>query len=354
MYDFTHCLSDSIEGITHSLCTLEFEVHRPIYDWYVDQVEAPCHPQQIEFARLNLNYTVLSKRLLLQLVNEGLVSDWDDPRMPTISGLRRRGYTPEAIKNFCDAIGIAKRNSTVDVALLEYHIRQELNKHSPRVMGVLKPLKVVIENYSEGKTEELDAINNPEDENAGTRKVPFSRELYIEQDDFMEDPPKKFFRLAPGREVRLRYAYFIKCESVVKDPKTGEITELRCTYDPETRGGNAPDGRKVKATMHWVSLTDAIDAEVRLYDRLFNGEDPMDVPEGQDFHANMNPKSLEVLTGCKLEPSLANAKPGERFQFERMGYFCVDTKDSKPRNPVFNRTVTLRDTWLKIQKASQK
>ncbi len=354
MYDYTHCLSDAIEEITHSLCTLEFEVHRPIYDWIIDEVGTPCKPRQIEFARLNLSYTVLSKRLLLQLVNEGLVSSWDDPRMPTIAGLRRRGYTPTAIRNFCDQIGVAKRNSIVDVALLEHYLREDLNKTSPRVMGVLNPLKVVIENYPEGQSEELDAVNNPGDESAGTRKVPFSKTLYIERDDFMEEPPKKFFRLGPGREVRLRYAYFITCKSVVKDPKTGEITELRCTYDPATKGGNAPDGRKVKATLHWVSAEHAIDAEVRLYDRLFQSENPMDVPDGQDFHANMNPKSLEVLTDCKLEPSLASARPGDRFQFERMGYFCVDTKESADDQPVFNRTVTLRDTWARMQKAKKK
>lgn len=349
-YDYTHCLSDAIEEITHSLCTLEFEDHRPIYDWIINEVDTPHKPRQIEFARLNLSYTVLSKRLLLQLVNEGLVSGWDDPRMPTIAGFRRRGYTPAAIREFCDRIGVAKRNSVVDVALLEHCIRDDLNKTSPRVMAVLNPLKVVINNYPEDKEEELDAVNNPEDESAGTRKVPFSKVIYIERDDFMEEPPKKFFRLAPGREVRLRYAYFIKCESIVKDPKTGEITELHCTYDPETRGGNAPDGRKVKATIHWVSAKHAVGAEVRLYDRLFEKEDPMDVPEGEDFHANMNKDSLKVLTQCKLEPSLANAKPGERFQFERMGYFCVDKKDSTEGSPVFNRTVTLRDTWAKLQK----
>jgi len=353
MYDYTHCLSDAIEEITHSLCTLEFEVHRPIYDWIVDEVDTPSKPRQIEFARLNLSYTVLSKRLLLQLVNEGLVGGWDDPRMPTIAGLRRRGYTSTAIRNFCDQIGVAKRNSIVDVALLEHYLREDLNKTSARVMAVLNPLKVVIENYPEGGSEELDAVNNPGDESAGTRKVPFSKTLYIEREDFMEEPPKKFFRLAPGREVRLRYAYFIKCESVVKDPKTGEVTELRCTYDPATKGGNAPDGRKVKATLHWVSAEHAIDTEVRLYDRLFQNEDPMDVPEGQDFHTNMNPNSLEVLAHAKLEPSLASAKPGDRVQFERMGYFCVDTKDSASGKPVFNRTVTLRDTWARMQKSKK-
>ena len=349
-YDYTHCLSDAIEEITHSLCTLEFEDHRPIYDWILDEVETPCHPQQIEFARLNLSYTVLSKRLLLQLVEEGLVSGWDDPRMPTISGFRRRGYTPESIRTFCDRIGLAKRNSIVDIALLEHCIREDLNKSSPRVMAVLNPLKVVIENYPDDKSEELDAVNNPEDEKAGTRKVPFSKTLYIEREDFMEDPPKKFFRLAPGREVRLRYAYFIKCESVVKDPKTGEITELKCTFDPATKGGNSPDGRKVKATLHWVSAKHSIDTEVRFFDRLFNKEDPLNIPEGEDFHTNINPNSLTVLKDCKLEPSLANAKTGERFQFERMGYFCVDEKDSTKGKPVFNRTVTLRDTWQRIQK----
>ena len=348
MYDFAHCLSDAIEGITHSLCTLEFENNRPLYDWILDHVSAPCHPQQIEFARLNLSYTVLSKRKLLKLVEEGHVSGWDDPRMPTISGLRRRGYTPESIRNFCDRIGVAKVNSVVDVELLEHSIREDLNKRAPRVMGVLRPLKVVIENYPEGQTEELDAINNPEDPSAGTRKVPFSRVIYIERDDFMENPPKKFYRLAPGREVRLRYAYFITCTDVIKDPETGEITELRCTYDPASRGGNSPDGRKVKATLHWVSAEHAIDAEVRLYDRLFLKRDPDDVPEGQDFTANLNPKSLEILENCKLEPSLKSAKAGERFQFERLGYFCVDP-DSTPEKPVFNRTVTLRDTWAKIR-----
>jgi len=350
MYDFAHCLEDAIEGITHSLCTLEFEDHRPLYDWYLDELKTPCHPRQIEFARLNLTYTVMSKRKLLELVEEKRVNGWDDPRLPTIAGLRRRGYTPAAIQNFCDRIGVAKRDSTVDVALLEYCIRDELNKTAPRVMGVLHPLKVVIENYPEGQEEEHEAINNPEDENAGTRRVPFSKILYIERDDFMENPPKKFFRLAPGREVRLRYAYFVKCTDVVKDPATGELSEIKCTYDPNTKGGNAPDGRKVKATIHWVSAKHAIDAEVRLYDRLFNMENPM---EGPDFHENLNSDSLETIPHAKLEPSLENARPGERYQFERTGYFFVDPKDSKEKKPVFNRIVTLKDTWMKIQKAGR-
>jgi glutaminyl-tRNA synthetase len=346
MYDYTHGQSDSIEGITHSICTLEFEDHRPLYDWFLDELEV-YHPQQIEFARLNLNFTVMSKRKLLQLVEEGYVSGWDDPRMPTICGLRRRGYTPESIRTFSDRIGVAKKESTVDMALLEFCIREDLNRHAPRVMAVLRPLKVVIENYPEDQVEELDAVNNPEDYSMGTRKVPFSRVLYIERDDFMENPPKKFFRLAPGREVRLRYAYFIKCVGVVKDEKTGEIVELRCTYDPATRGGYAPDGRNVKATLHWVSAAHAIPAEVRLYDRLFTVENPLGM-DG-DFKDYLNPLSLEVLTGCLLEPGLAHAEPGYRCQFERLGYFVVDTKDSKPGKPVFNRTVTLKDQWEKIK-----
>ncbi len=353
MYDFTHCLSDSIEGITHSICTLEFEINRALYDWVLDQLEV-YHPQQIEFARLNLSFTVLSKRKLIRLVEEGHVSGWDDPRMPTISGVRRRGYTPEAIRNFCDRIGVAKADSMVDMALLEYCIREDLNKRAPRVMGVLRPLKVVIDNYPADQAEELEAINNPEDETMGTRRVPFSRELYIERDDFMEEPPKKFFRLAPGREVRLSYAYFIKCEEVVKEPDTGDIVELRCSYDPQTRGGNAPDGRKVKGTIHWVSAGHALPAEVRLYDHLFVKENPNEVEEGKDFTDYINPKSLEVLKDCRLEPGLAAAKPGYRCQFERLGYFCVDAKDSKPDALVFNRTVTLRDTWAKILKAQKK
>lgn len=353
MYDFTHCLSDSIEGITHSICTLEFEINRELYDWVLDWLEV-YHPQQIEFARLNLSHTVLSKRKLIRLVEDGYVAGWDDPRMPTISGLRRRGYTSEAIRNFCDRIGVAKADSMVDIALLEYCIREDLNKRAPRVMGVLRPLKVVIENYPEDKEEELEAINNPEDPSMGTRKVPFSRVLYIEQQDFMEDPPKKFFRLAPGREVRLRYAFFIKCIDVIKDPDTGDVIELRCTYDPATRGGDAPDGRKVKGTLHWVSEKHAIAAEVRLYDHLFVKENPNEVEEGKDFSAYLNPNSLEILKDCKLEPGLAKATPGDRFQFERLGYFCVDSKDSTADAPVFNRTVTLRDTWAKILKSHQK
>lgn len=348
MYDWAHGESDSIEGITHSICTLEFEIHRPLYDWYVEALGI-YHPQQIEFARLNLTYTVLSKRRLIQLVQEGHVNGWDDPRMPTISGVRRRGYTPEAIRKFCERIGVSKFNGVIDIAWLEDALREDLNKRAPRVMGVLRPLRVVVENYPEGQAEEMDAINNPEDPAAGTRKVPFSRVLYIEQDDFRENPPKDFFRLAPGREVRFRYAYFIKCVGVVKDETTGQVVELRCTYDPATRGGDAPDGRKVKGTIHWVSAGHALDAEVRLYDHLFLKPDPDDVPEGQDYRANLNPNSLEVLTGCKLEPGLAGAAVGTRFQFERLGYFCVD-KDTAPGRLVFNRAVTLRDTWAKIQK----
>ncbi|MHC4109568.1 MAG: glutamine--tRNA ligase/YqeY domain fusion protein [Planctomycetota bacterium] len=349
-YDWAHGLEDSIEKITHSICTLEFENHRPLYDWFLDELGVH-HPQQIEFARLNLSYTVMSKRKLQQLVQDGLVSGWDDPRMPTICGLRRRGYTPESIRNFCKRIGVNKFNSTVDIALLEHCLREGLNKTSPRVMGVLRPLKVVIENYPEGQTEELEAVNNPEDAGAGTRKVPFSRELYIEQDDFMEEPPKKFYRLAPGREVRLRYAYFITCTDVVKDD-SGQIVELHCTYDPATRGGDAPDGRKVKSTLHWVSASHALEAEARLYDHLFSKEDPDDVAKGEDFKSNMNPNSLEILSSCCVEPSLSEAKPGSRYQFERLGYFCVDP-DSSGKKLVFNRTVTLRDTWAKIQKAQK-
>ena len=353
MYDFTHCLSDSIERITHSVCTLEFEINRELYDWVLDKLEV-YHPQQIEFARLNLSHTVLSKRKLIRLVEQGHVTAWDDPRMPSISGLRRRGYTPEAMRNFCERIGVAKADSMVDMALLEYCIREDLNKIVPRVMGVLNPLKVVIENYPEDKEEQLEAINNPEDATMGTRKIPFSRVLYIERDDFMEDPPKKFFRLAPGREVRLRYAYFVTCADVVKDPDSGEIIELRCTYDPETRGGDAPDGRKVKGTLHWVSAKHAIPAEVRLYNHLFVKENPNDTEEGKEFTDYLNPASLEILTECKLEPGLAKAAPGTRFQFERLGYFCVDSKDSSNDAPIFNRTVTLRDTWAKILKSQQK
>ena len=351
-YDWAHGQSDSIEGITHSICTLEFEVHRPLYDWMLDRLGIH-HPQQIEFARLSLSHTVLSKRKLLELVREGYVSGWDDPRMPTISGLRRRGYTPEAIRTFCDLIGVAKANSIVDLPLLEDCVREELNKWAPRVMGVLRPLRVVIVNYPEDKAEELEAINNPEDAGAGTRTVPFSRVLYIEREDFMEDPPKKFFRLAPGREVRLRYAYFIKCEEVVKDPGSGEVVELRCTYDPATRGGDSPDGRKVKATLHWVSAAHALPAEVRLYTTLFTKRDAGEVEEGADWKANLNPKSLEVLRGCRVEPSLKDAPPGARYQFERLGYFCADIRDSGNGGLVFNRTVTLRDPWANIRKAGR-
>ena len=352
MYDFTHGQSDSIERITHSICTVEFEDHRPLYDWYLDQLGV-YHPQQIEFARLNLTYTVLSKRRLIDLVELGCVSGWDDPRMPTISGMKRRGYTPKAIRDFCSRIGVSKTDSTVDIALLEYYVREDLNKRSPRVMGVLNPLRVVIDNYPEDRVEELDAVNNPEDPGMGTRKVPFSRVLYIEREDFLEEPPKKFFRLAPGREVRLRYAYFITCVKVVKDERTGEVIQLHCTYDPETRGGDSPDGRKVKATLHWVSAAHSLEAEVRLYDHLFTKENPMEVEEGSDWKDYLNPNSLETLTSCRVEPSLADASPGDRYQFERKGYFCVDP-DSSDEKPVFNRTVTLRDTWARIQKAQKK
>jgi glutaminyl-tRNA synthetase len=349
MYDWAHGLEDSIEGITHSICTLEFENHRPLYDWFLDQLGI-YHPRQIEFARLNLTYTVMSKRKLLRLVKENFVRGWDDPRMPTLRGLRRRGYSPEAIRNFCKVIGVNKFNSTVDYALLEHCLREDLNKTSLRVMAVLNPLKVVLTNYPDGQTEWLEAINNPEDPAAGTRQVPFSKVLYIERDDFMENPPKKFYRLAPGREVRLRYGYFIKCQEVVKD-SSGNIVELRCTYDPATRGGEAPDGRKVKATIHWVSAAHALDAEVRLYEHLFTKENPEDVPEGQDFTVNINPDSLKILTGCKVEPSLKTSKPFDRWQFERLGYFCTDP-DTRDGRLVFNRTVTLKDTWSKIlQKA---
>ncbi len=351
MYDFAHCLEDSIEGITHSLCSIEFENNRPLYDWFLDQLNIH-HPQQIEFARLNMTYTVMSKRKLLVLVKEGFVKSWDDPRMITLSGLRRRGYTPESIRNFCDRIGVAKADSTVDMALLEYFIREDMNKKAPRRMAVIHPLKVIIDNYPEDKVEEMEAINNPEDTSMGTRKVPFSKVLYIEREDFMEEPPKKFYRLAPGREVRLRYAYFIKCERVIKDNKTGEVIELHCTYDPATRGGSSPDGRKVKATLHWVSAIHASKAEVRLYDRLFSKEFPEEI-EGKDFTLNINPDSINILKSCRIEPSLENSKPGDKFQFERLGYFCVDP-DSTKKKLVFNRTVNLRDTWAKIQKAQQK
>ena len=344
MYDFTHCLSDAIEGITHSICTLEFENNRPLYDWILDRVFDGPHPQQIEFARLNLSYTLMSKRKLLNLIEKGIVDGWDDPRMPTLVGLRRRGYTPEAIRDFCDRIGVAKANSIVDVALLEHCIREDLNQRAPRTMAVLRPLKVVIKNYPEGKVEMLEAVNNPQDPSAGTRMIPFSREIYIEQEDFMEDPPRKFYRLAPGREVRLRFAYFITCTDVIKDDD-GNIVEIHCTYDPETKGGSAPDGRKVKATLHWVSAEHSLPAEVRMYDHLFTIEDPN---EG-DLYENVNPDSLEVLTNARVEPGMKDVESEDKFQFERQGYFCVD-RDSTPEKLVFNQTVALRDTWAKMQK----
>jgi glutaminyl-tRNA synthetase len=353
MYDWAHGQSDSIERITHSICTLEFENNRPLYDWFLDQLGI-YHPRQIEFARLNLTYTVMSKRKLLELVKGGYVDGWDDPRMPTLRGLRRRGYTPESIRNLCERVGVSKFPGTIEIAWLEDSIRADLNRRAPRVLAVLRPLRVVIDNYPEGKVEELEAVNNPEDPSAGTRQLPFARVIYIEQDDFMEEPPRKFFRLAPGREVRLRYAYFIKCERVVKDEKTGAVVELRCTYDPATRGGAAPDGRKVQGTIHWVSAAHALPAEVRLYDHLFRNPDPENVPEGTDYKVNLNPKSLETLTACQVEPSLAGAAPGSRYQFERQGYFCVDSKDSSGDRLVFNRTVSLRDSWAKIEKAAQK
>ncbi|MCP4650783.1 MAG: glutamine--tRNA ligase/YqeY domain fusion protein [PVC group bacterium] len=352
MYDFAHGLSDSMEGITHSICTLEFENHRPLYDWFLDALDIH-HPQQIEFARLSLNYTIMSKRKLLKLVEDGLVNGWDDPRMPTLCGLRRRGYTPESIRNFCKMIGVAKVNSKIDIAVLEKSIRDDLNKRASRVMAVLRPLKVVIENYPEDQTEELEAINNPEDDSMGTRKVPFSRELYIERDDFMEDPPKKFFRLAPGREVRLRYAYFITCKEVIRDENTGEIVELRCVYDPQTKGGDSPDGRKVKATLHWVAAAQAIKTEVRLYNHLFIKENPEDTEADADFTSNLNPESLETLNSCWIEPSVAGAIEGTRYQFERLGYFCIDP-DSSAQKMVFNRIASLRDTWAKVKKKEEK
>ncbi|NLY11054.1 MAG: glutamine--tRNA ligase/YqeY domain fusion protein [Firmicutes bacterium] len=348
MYDYTHCISDALEGITHSICTLEFEDHRPLYDWVLEQVDLGCHPQQIEFARLNLSYTVMSKRKLLRLVEGGYVSGWDDPRMPTIAGIRRRGYTPEAIRDFCERIGVAKNNSIVDIALLEHCVREDLNQKAPRVMGVLEPLKVVIENYPEGQVEMVEALNNPNDPDSGTRMVPFSREIYIERDDFMEDPPKKFHRMSPGKEVRLRYAYIVECTKVVKDEQTGEILEVHCTYDPETRGGAAPDGRKVRGTIHWVSAADCIDAEVRLYNNLFTKENPDEVEDEEGtFLDNINPESLVVLKGCKLEKSLLEAEIGKAYQFERQGYFCKD-KDSTEERTVFNRIVPLKDSWAKI------
>ncbi len=352
MYDYAHGQSDSIEQITHSICTLEFADHQPLYDWYIEQLG--IYPsKQYEFARLNLTHTVLSKRRLLTLVQQGVVSGWDDPRMPTLSGIRRRGYTPEAIRNFCDRIGVARTDGVVELSLLEHFVRDDLNRRAPRVMAVLRPLRVVIENYPDDLVEELDAVNNPEDPAMGSRKVPFSKVLYIEQEDFREDPPKQYYRLSPGREVRLRYAYFITCTGVVKDEQTGEVVELRCTYDPATHGGNAPDGRKVKSTIHWVSAAHAMEAEVRLYDHLFTEEDGNGESEGSDSTSSLNPNSLEILRGCKLEPSLSAAGPGDRFQFERLGYFCVDL-DSSEDNPLFNRTVTLRDTWAKIEKTLKK
>ncbi len=347
MYDYAHGQSDSLEKITHSICTLEFEDHRPLYNWYIEQLGI-FPSQQIEFDRLNVTYTLLSKRKLLQLVQEGRVRGWDDPRMPTLSGIRRRGYTPEALRNFCASIGVTKTNGTIELAMLEHFVREDLNKRARRVMAVLRPLKVVIDNYPEGQIDEMDAVNNPEDPAAGSRKVPFSRVLYIEQDDFREEPPKGYFRLSPGKEVRLRYGYFITAKSAVKNDK-GEVIEVHCTYDPATRGGNAPDGRKVKSTIHWVSAAHAVDSEVRVYDNLFTKEDPNEVAEGQDFAANLNPNSLEIVHGAKLEPSLAGAAVGARYQFERLGYFCVDL-DSKPGALVFNRTVALKDTWAKVEK----
>jgi glutaminyl-tRNA synthetase len=352
MYDFAHGQSDSIEGITHSLCTLEFENNRVLYNWYLDALGI-YHPQQIEFARLNLSHTVLSKRKLLELVREGHVAGWDDPRMPTIAGLRRRGYTPEAIRNFCRHIGVAKRNSTVDIALLEHFIREDLNMRAPRVMAVLRPLKVIITNYPEDRVEELQAVNNPEDPSAGTRSIPFTREIYIEEEDFREDPPKKFFRLAPGREVRLKHAYFIQCEKVIKDENSGQVLELHCTYDPETRSGSSPAGRKVKGTLHWVSAPRSIAAEVRLYDHLFTDANPGE-EDDKGLKEMINPQSLTTLTSCRIEPGLARAAPGTVYQFLRQGYFCLDPADSLPDRPVFNRTVSLRDTWAKIEQARQK
>ena len=349
LYDFAHGQSDSLEKVTHSICTLEFEDHRPLYNWFIEQLGI-FPSQQIEFDRLNLTYTLLSKRKLLQLVNDGHVRGWDDPRMPTLSGVRRRGYTPEALRNFCNSIGVSKTNGTIELAMLEHFLREDLNKRVPRVMAVLRPLKLVIDNYPEGQVEEMDAINNPEDAGAGMRKVPFSRVLYIERDDFRENPPKQFYRLSPGREVRLRYGYFVTCTNVVKDGN-GEVIEVHCTYDPATRGGNAPDGRKVKSTIHWVSAAHAINAEVRAYDNLFLKQDPNEVDEGKDWTSNLKPNSLEVIRDAKLEPSLANKAPGSRYQFERLGYFCVDP-DTKPGALVFNRTVALKDTWAKVEKRS--
>ena len=353
MYDFAHGQSDSIERITHSICTLEFEDHRPLYDWYVEQLGI-YRPQQIEFDRLNLTYTLLSKRKLLTLVQDGHVRGWDDPRMPTLAGIKRRGFTPEAIRNFCGAIGVSKTTGTIELGLLEHHVREDLNRRAARVMAVLRPLRVVVDNYPEGLVEEMEAVNNPEDASMGTRKVPFSRVLYIERDDFREVPPKQYYRLSPGKEVRLRYGYFVTCTSVVKDEQSGEVTGIHCTYDPATKGGNAPpDGRKVKSTIHWLSAAHAVDAEVRLYENLFTTENPNETKEGEDFTANLNPNSLEILGNCKVEPSLTGAASGDRYQFERLGYFCVDP-DTTPGKPVFNRTLPLRDTWAKIEKRGAK
>ncbi len=352
MYDFAHPLSDAIEGITHSICTLEFENNRPLYDWFLDELNVECHSQQIEFARLNLSYTVLSKRRLIELVEKGHVSGWDDPRMPTLAGMRRRGYTPEAIRNFCERIGVAKNESLIDMALLEHCVREDLNEKAPRVMAVLRPLRLVIDNYPEDQVEELDCPYHPQNPKMGSRKVPFSKVLYIERDDFMENPPKKFYRLSPGKEVRLRYGYFIKCIGIVKDPNTHEVIEVHCTYDPETRSGFAPDGRKVEATLHWVSAEHSLPAEVRLYDRLFNVPDPLE--EGTDFIKHLNKDSLNILTSCRVEPSLEGASPGSQFQFERLGYFCVDPVDSSHEALVFNRTITLRDTWAKISEKERR
>lgn len=349
MYDYTHCLSDMLENITHSLCTLEFEDHRPLYDWVLETLETPCHPRQIEFARLNLTYTVMSKRKLLQLVNENHVDGWDDPRMLTISGLRRRGYTPKAVRTFCNQIGIGKRESWIDMSILENGVRDDLNDIAPRVMGVLQPLKVIIDNYPEDLVEELEARNHPQKPERGSRQLPFSKELYIERSDFMEDPPRKFFRLGPGREVRLRYGYYITCVSFDKDEASGEVTALHCTYDPETKGGSSPDGRKVKGTIHWVSAQHALSSNVLLYDRLFSVEDP-DADKGVDFTEHLNPESRKTIHGCKVEPSLADLNPGTQVQFERQGYFCLDPLMSSPQNPVFNRIVTLRDSWAKTKK----
>lgn len=347
MYDFTHCVSDALEGVTHSLCTLEFEDHRPLYDWVLDHLEVPCHPQQIEFARLEISYTITSKRKLSILIDAGYVAGWDDPRLPTLKGLRRRGYTPKAIRNFCDRVGVTKKQTTIDIGVLENCAREDLDRTTPRAMAVIRPLKLIIENYPTGQLDELDAANHPKDDSFGVRKVRFSREIYIEQDDFMEDPPKKFFRLAPGREVRLRYAYLVTCDRVDHDPDTGEVTAIHCTYDPDSRGGSAPDGRKVKGTIHWVSVEHGLRAEVRLYDRLFQIANPAAT---EDFRAHLNPNAIEIITNAIIEPSLAQAKPGAHYQFERLGYFCADEIDHMATSPVFNRTVTLRDTWLKANK----